>query len=93
MAADAPGCQARIPLGAAEFTRCGETIGVDTWVDLTGATRAACLEPGHFEDVLEEQRTAEAQMRAARDHEEDYEGWTSREELLTVRPEMARYLR
>jgi len=92
-------CQARLrvrliegPGGWPEYEyggACTQSVGVGRWWDALNIERAACSLPGHRADV--EAQSAADELRERVRH--DAPPSNDRRELMSVRPEMGRFLR
>ena len=73
---------------------CGQSVGVRSWWDALNVRRSYCPLPGHKADVDEQARFAELAERVRHKVEREARPvCNDRAELLSIRPELARYMR
>lgn len=96
-------CMARLPIGSKpreEITAsgwlrfrqvfCTQSVGLRRWTDLLGRERIACPLAGHLGDVMAQANADELAEKVR--HDVEAEG-TTREEMLSVRPELVGWMR
>jgi hypothetical protein len=72
---------------------CRQVVGIRSFWDVLNVQRSYCALPGHKADVDEQARLAELAERVRHDTEREARPvCNDRAELLSVRPELRRYL-